>query len=69
MNSFSTLFRLKPRLQNSLAPNRFQVDALARIIHGGFNDQPKGASQMALTLCFREPVGASPGPEFAGEVA
>ena len=24
---------------------------------------------MALTLCFREPVGASPGPEFAGEFA
>ena len=28
-----------------------------------------GASPMALTLCFREPVGASPGPEFAGEFA
>ena len=27
------------------------------------------ASPMALTLCFREPVGASPGPEFAGEFA
>ena len=35
----------------------------------GFFDQPKGASPMALTLCFREPVGASPGPEFAGEFA
>ncbi len=28
-----------------------------------------GVSQMALTLRFREPVGASPGPEFAGEIA
>ncbi len=27
-----------------LALNWFLVDALARIIHGGFNDQPKGAS-------------------------
>ena len=35
----------------------------------GFNREPQGASPMALTLCFREPVGASPGPEFAGEFA
>ena len=28
-----------------------------------------GDSQMALTLRFREPAGASPGPKFAGEFA
>ncbi len=28
-----------------------------------------GVSQIALTLRFREPAGASPGPKFAGELA
>ena len=54
-----------------ISPIQYLTNAglLARIIHRVFIDQPKGASPMPLTLCFREPVGASPGPEFAGEFA
>ena len=37
--------------------------------HVIFSNQPLGVSQMALTLRFREPAGASPGPKFAGEFA
>ena len=47
------------------ARRRFQIDSfLAWIIH-----LPLGVSQLALTVRFREPVGASPGPEFASEIA
>ena len=31
--------------------------------------EPVGTRQMALTLRFREPAGASPGPEFDGPSA
>ncbi len=43
--------------------------SLAWIIYRVFIDQPQGVNQMALTLRFREPAGASPGPKFAGEFA
>ena len=34
-----------------------------------FPREQHGASQQALTLRFREPAGASPGPEFVSYVA